>query len=89
MAVFRFIAWVLVSLAIALLGADAITALESQEPALRSTAYVLGLFGFEFGAGGEAASGFGKAMTTILSLPLWGVLGIIGIVLTLIFRPIE
>ena len=90
MAIFRLIAWFLVALAIALLGADAVTSLEQGSPIIRSTADILGLFGLEnIGGADENASGAGRAIATILSLPLWGVVGIIGVVLTLIFRPIE
>ncbi|MEL7488129.1 MAG: hypothetical protein AAGJ87_13035 [Pseudomonadota bacterium] len=90
MAAFRFIAWILVAIAIALLGADAVTSLESGAPAIRSTADILTLFGVD-GAGlaDAAPGGAAKAIGTIMGLPLWGVLGLIGVVLTLVFRPIE
>lgn len=90
MAAFRFIAWVLVGLAIALLGADGITSLESGEPVMRSTEQVLALIGINGGAITEnSPGGVSGALGTVLSLPLWGVIGIIGVVLTLIFRPME
>ena len=41
MAAFRLIAWVLVALAIALLGADGVASLEGGEPVMRSTADIL------------------------------------------------
>jgi hypothetical protein len=61
MAAFRILAWILVAIAIALLGADGVSSLESGEPVMRSTEMVLSLFG----------------------------IGIIGVVMTLIFRPME
>lgn len=88
MAAFRFIAWVLVALAVALLGADAISSLEQSEPVMRSTADILALFGVE-AEGGDAQGGVAKALNTVLGLPLWAVLGVIGVVLTLIFRPLD
>lgn len=96
MAAFRFIAWVLVALAIGLLGADAVTALERchegacSEVAMRSTADILTLFGVDGAAMAEGSpGGVSQALGTVMGLPLWGVLGIIGVVLALIFRPID
>jgi len=90
MAAFRFIAWVLVAIAVALLGADGVASLESGEPVMRSTADILGLVGIDGTAIAEnSPGGVSQALGTIMSLPLWGVLGIIGVVLTLIFRPME
>ena len=90
MAAFRFAAWVLVALAIALLGADAVSSLEAGEPVVRTTAEHLSTFGFDAaGATAGAPKGVGEALRTILRLPLWAVLGVLGIVLTLIFRPID
>lgn len=90
MAAFRFVAWVLVALAVALLGADGVSSLESGEPVMRSTADVLTLFGLD-GAGlvENTPSGVGQALGAVLGVPLWAVLGVIGVVLTLIFRPLE
>ncbi|WP_425409922.1 hypothetical protein [Hyphococcus sp.] len=90
MAAFRFIAWVLVALAIALLGADGVSSLESGEPVMRTTESVLALMGVD-GASivDNSPGGVSQALGTIMGLPLWGVLGIIGVVLTLIFRPME
>ena len=89
-AAFRFIAWVLVALAIALLGADGVSSLEQQEPVMRTTETILSLFGV---AGADivanAPGGVAQALGTIMSLPLWAVIGLIGVVLTLIFRPID
>lgn len=90
MAAFRFIAWVLVALAIALLGADGVSSLESGEPVMRTTESILGLVGVNGPALVEnSPGGVSQALGTIMGLPLWGVIGIIGIVLTLVFRPME
>ena len=90
MAAFRFIAWVLFGLAIALLGADGVTSLENGEPVMRSTEQILALIGIEGAAITEnSPGGVSQALSTLMSLPLWGVIGIIGVVLTLIFRPLE
>ncbi|MEL6213174.1 MAG: hypothetical protein AAFY22_13180 [Pseudomonadota bacterium] len=90
MAAFRFIAWLLVSLAIALLGADAVTSLETGAPVVRSTADIMALFGADGAAIASAApGGVAKALATMLGLPLWAITGVIGVVLTLVFRPID
>ncbi len=90
MAAFRFFAWVLVALAIALLGADGVSSLESGEPVMRTTESVLALIGVNAGAlADNAPGGVSQAISTIMGLPLWGVIGVIGVVLTLIFRPMD
>jgi len=90
MAAFRFIAWVLVALAVALLGADGVASLESGEPVMRSTSDILALLGLDGAAIVEnAPGGVAQALGAVLGLPLWGVFGVIGVVLTLIFRPLE
>ena len=90
MAAFRLIAWVLVALAIALLGADGISSLETGEPVMRTTESVLGLIGVDGAAIiTNSPAGVSQALNTIMGLPLWGVVGIIGVVLTLIFRPMD
>lgn len=90
MAAFRFIAWVLVALAVALLGADGVSSLETGEPVMRSTADILGLMGVDGTAVAEnSPGGVSQALGTIMGLPLWGVIGVIGVVLTLIFRPMD
>lgn len=90
MAAFRLIAWVLVALAIALLGADGVSSLESGEPVMRTTASVLELMGVNGAAMVEnSPGGISQALSAIMGLPLWGVLGIVGVILTLIFRPMD
>ena len=90
MAAFRFIAWVLVAIAIALLGADGVSSLETGEPVMRTTETILGLVGLSGATIVEnAPGGVSQALGTIMSLPLWAVIGLIGVVLTLVFRPID
>ena len=90
MALFRLLAWILVAIAVALLGADGVTSLEAGEPVMRTTADILGLFGVSGNAlVDNSPGGVSQALDAVLKLPLWGVVGIIGVVLTLIFRPID
>lgn len=90
MAAFRVLAWVFVAVAIALLGADGVTSLETGEPVMRSTEFVLGLIGIDGAAlAKNSPGGISQAIGTIMGLPLWGVIGVIGVVMTLIFRPME
>ncbi|MEM9014274.1 MAG: hypothetical protein AAGB02_04115 [Pseudomonadota bacterium] len=90
MAAFRFLAWTLVTIAIALLGADGISSLEQGEPVVRTTAEILGLMGVDGIAMAEGApGGLSQALGTVMDLPLWAVVGVIGLVLSLIFRPME
>lgn len=90
MTIFRFIAWVFVAIAIALLGADGVASLEQKEPIIRSTAEIFALFGLDGYAVAEASpGGIKQALTTVMGIPLWSIFGVVGIVLTLIFRPID
>jgi len=90
MAAFRLIAWIMVALAIALLGADGVASLELGEPVMRSTADILTLIGIDGGAiATNSPGGISQALGTIMGLPLWGVIGLVGVVLTLIFRPMD
>ena len=90
MAAFRLLAWIFVAIAIALLGADGVTSLEPGEPVMRSTEFMLGLIGIDGAAIAEnSPGGVSQAIRTIMGLPLWGVFGVIGVVMTLIFRPME
>ncbi len=90
MAAFRFVSWLLVAIAIALLGADAVSSMEAGEPVIRTSAEVLALIGVNGPAVAEnSPGGLAKAIGTVLNLPLWAVLGLIGVVMTLIFRPME
>ena len=51
---------------------------------------VLALIGVNGGALVEnSPGGVSQAMGAVMGLPLWGVIGVIGVVLTLIFRPMD
>jgi hypothetical protein len=90
MAAFRFIAWLLVSIAVALLGADAVSSLEQGHPVVRTTAEILGLININAAGIVENSPGaIAKALHTLIELPLWSIVGLIGVVLTLVFRPLE
>ncbi|RZO63945.1 MAG: hypothetical protein EVA70_08815 [Parvularculaceae bacterium] len=90
MAAFRFLAWLLVALGIAFLGADAVSSVEMAEPVIRTMAEILSLFGVNAVDGLQSApKGVANALATLLNLPFWAVLGVLGIVFTLIFRPID
>jgi len=90
MAAFRFVSWVLVALAVALLGADGVSSLETGEPVMRSTADILMLIGIDGVALAEGSPGpVSQALDAVMGLPLWSVIGVIGVVLALIFRPID
>ncbi len=91
MVVFRFLAWVLIALAIALLGADAVTAIETGAPDIRTTAEILESIGMGGAAGAAetAPKAVADALGALLDLPLWAVFGLIGVVMALIFRPIN
>jgi len=87
---FRFFSWVLVFIAIALIGADAIESLEQKEPIVRTTAEILALIGIDGYAVAEGSpGGLRQALSALMGIPLWAIIGLIGVVLTLIFRPIE
>ena len=86
MVALRITAWVLVGLAIALLGADGVSTLEAGLPVIRTTQEVLSLLGLDIAL---LEGGIGKPVNFLLTLPLWAVFGVVGVVLTLVFRPID
>ena len=86
MAVLRILAWVFVALALMLLGADGISTLETGEPVIRTAAEIFALFGLEFG---RPEGGAGSVVNFLLDAPMWAIFGVIGIILTLLFRPID
>ncbi len=88
MFVLRFISWVCVAIALMLLGADAVSSVEEGQIVMRSVPYYLSLMS---GEGGAAA--YVDAVPTMLSYllasPAWAALGALGVVLVLLFRPID
>jgi predicted anti-sigma-YlaC factor YlaD len=88
MGFFRLVSWLLVALGIALLGADAISWLEQGTPVIRTTAEIMNLAGI--GIAHDVGDGPVAAVANfLLNAPLWALVGGIGIILTLIFRPLD
>lgn len=87
MTIIRIVSWLLVGLAIALIGADAISTMEAGTPQIRTTAEIISLLGPDVGL--IDGGGLAKVGNFFLAAPLWAVIGFIGIVLTLVFRPID
>ncbi|MEL6363459.1 MAG: hypothetical protein AAFR11_01295 [Pseudomonadota bacterium] len=89
MFVFRAIAWLFIALAIALLGADAVSSLENGLT-LRTTGDILMLFGVDGMALADAApNGVSQVLGATVNFFPWAILGAIGLLLTLVFRPID
>jgi cytochrome bd-type quinol oxidase subunit 2 len=93
MAVFRFIALVLIVLGLMLLGADVVTMLETgAEPHLRSLENIWALFSASGVASFKAwivevlPAPLPEGIVTILSLPAFAVFGVVGVVLAVLFR---
>lgn len=87
MVVLKLISWLLVALALMLLGADFITWLEVGTPEIRTTAEIMALFKISFGVmeGGPVA----PVVNFLRDAPMWAILGVPGIILTLLLRPID
>lgn len=93
MAVFRFIALVLIVLGLMLLGADVVTMLESgAEPRLRSLEDIWALFS---ASGVEAFKAWiaeilpapvPEGIATVLGLPAFAALGVVGVIMAVVFR---
>jgi len=95
MAVFRFIAFLLIVVALMLLGADVVSMLESGEPRLRSLEIVWALFAtggaeaFKAWASTTLPGPLPEGVATLLSWPAWAVLGVTGVLLAILFRQRE
>jgi len=93
MAIFRFVALILIVLGLMLLGADVVTMLESGgEPHLRSVADVWGLFtatgvaSFQAWIANALPSPLPDGIAAFLGLPAFAVFGAVGVILAVIFR---
>ena len=93
MAVFRFIALVLIVLGLMLLGADVVTMLETgAEPRLRSVENVWALFcasgveAFKVWIAEMIPAPGSDGILGFLSLPAFAVFGVIGVILAVLFR---
>ncbi|MEM6650846.1 MAG: hypothetical protein AAF603_11420, partial [Pseudomonadota bacterium] len=67
--------------------ADGISTLEAGEPVVRTTAEILSAFGLQLTP--MDGGGLAGIANFFLNAPLWMLLGISGIILTLVFRPID
>ena len=88
MGFFRLLSWVLVAMGLAFLGADGISTLENGVPEIRTTAEIMQLFKLNISTldGGGAAAGVANFF---LKAPFWAVVGSLGVIMTLIFRPLD
>lgn len=84
----RMVAWVFVALALALLGADIISSLEYGAPVIRTTREILNLIP-GVGIGNLSTSGLMGLLKLILDFPLWAVIGIVGLVATILVKPVD
>ena len=84
----RMTAWTFVALALALLGADLISTLETGTPVIRTMREVANLIP---GVAIEPLGTTGAAgiANLILDVPLWAVLGLFGVLVTFIVRPAD
>ncbi|MEE4210261.1 MAG: hypothetical protein V2I43_13465 [Parvularcula sp.] len=84
----RISAWVLISLALALVGADIVSSLEMGRPVIRTTREIMNL------APGVAidplgTEGFLGMVNLAIDLPLWALFGVAGLVLALLLKPVD
>jgi cytochrome bd-type quinol oxidase subunit 2 len=92
MAVFRFIAFLLIVAALMLLGADVVSMLESGEPRMRSIEIIWALFAaggaeaFKTWATATLPGPLPEGVAMLLSWPAWAVLGVTGVLLAILFR---
>ena len=87
MGILRILSWFLLGLGIALIGADGVSTLEAGQPVIRTTQEMLNLLGADIAL--LDGGGIGRAVNLVLTLPLWAIIGGIGLILTLVFRPID
>jgi len=88
MGIFRLLSWIFVAIGLMLVGADIMSWLETGEITIRTTAEVMNLVGIGVSADvGDGAAA--KVANFILNVPLWALVGGLGIIMTLIFRPLD
>lgn len=98
MFVFRLIGLVLIAGALMVFGADVLRSLETGEVSIRSFAEVWALLDDRLGTASlDAFKAWAEAtlppavwdpgLVSVLSYPSWAVLGVLGILVALIFRP--
>ncbi len=93
MALFRFIALILIVLGLMFLGADVVSMLESgQEPVLRTLENVWSMFtatgveSFKVWLSGLVPGVAVEIFNAVLALPAFAVFGVVGIFLAVVFR---
>ena len=89
MAALRFTSWLLVAIALMMLGADSVSSMEGGSVVIRSIADYFALWGGEANGVSSAPGGMGQALGAALSVPAWAVFGVLGVILVLIFRPMD
>lgn len=84
----RLVAWVMIALGLALVGADLISSFEAGQPVVRTTREILNLLP---GVGLEplGTNGGRGALNLVLDLPLWAIVGVIGMLATVLVRPVD
>ena len=98
MIVFRLLGLILIAGALMVFGADALRSLESGEVGINSFAQVWALLDERLGAASldgfkawaEATlppAAWDPGVVSVLGYPAWAVLGVLGIIIALIFRP--
>jgi hypothetical protein len=84
----RVAAWVLISLALALVGADIVTSLETGEPVVRTAREIANLVpGVRIEPLGT--DGVLGMVNLAIDLPLWAIFGAVGLVFSLILKPVD
>lgn len=86
MSTLRVVAWILVAVALMLVGADLVSTLEVGVPVVRTATEVFALAGVSLP---QVTEDTNAVLRFFLEVPMWAILGFIGIVLTLVFRPIR
>lgn len=84
----RIIAWTMIALALALVGADLVSSLELGQPVVRTTREILNLIpGIAIDPLGT--SGVLGMINLVIDLPLWAIVGLIGLAATILVRPVD
>ncbi len=84
----RIAAWIFVALALALLGADLISSLEMGQPVVRTTREILNLLP-GVNIGNLDTSGAVGLVKLVIDLPLWAVIGVLGLAATILVKPVD
>ncbi len=77
------------ALGLALIGHDGMSTLEAGEPVINTTAEVMNSLGLNLEATQDAEGALGKTKAFFLNAPMWALIGGLGVIMTLIFRPLD